>query len=254
MKICFLDIEANGLPENEKALPLEVAVVTVDFKHRRVVRAFSETLNFFASESFTNEVGEDTFKVHGMSTAFVHEHGLREQSDFILRLRNAMLDCDGVFARNGLAYDKIMLARIFRSGPMPDVTWIDDYFDVDYPEWVKGRSLSYIAADHGFLNPFAHSALGDTLTLAYLMLKGQYDMEKALASAKTPLVLTIADVSFDKKDLAKKAGFQWNGLRKRWFKINREPKSKLMTDLAFRITQEPISNDTMAKWQNEARS
>lgn len=254
MLVTFIDLETNGLPEQPEAMPIEVACVTVDFTAKRVVRAFSETVNFFGPLT----VSEDTQKVHGMTTEFVQKHGITGETgagvDFYMRLNEAMTKVDAVFARNGMAFDKIMLSRIFKPNAMPQVIWIDDYLDLQYPEWVKGRSLGHIAADHGFLNPFAHSALGDTMTLAYVMLKGGYDIAAMIESAKSPLVQVQALVEYNEKDHAKKAGFQWHANRKIWVKIMRQAAlDKIAATLPFRTVSREVSSEQLANFYKEMR-
>ena len=123
-------------------------------------------------------------------------------------------------ARNGEMFDIPMLARSFDLEGMAfeRPICIDDTVDLEYPESIKGRTLSHIAADHGFLNPRPHSGLADVMTLIGVMEKGEYDWDKMLQSAKSPIINVIAKVSFDERQLAKDAAFRWNPDEKLWTK------------------------------------
>ena len=52
-------------------------------------------------------------------------------------------------------------------------------------EKIKTRSLPYLAADHGFLNPFPHRALFDVMTM--IQIAGMYDINEILKYADSPI-------------------------------------------------------------------
>src|SRR5208282_4762391 len=76
--------------------------------------------------------------------------------------------------------------------------------DLEVPERNSTR-LTYMAADHAFLNPFPHRAMFDVMTM--LKILDNYDIGKVMELAKSPTVTVKAIVSFDQKDLARNRGY-----------------------------------------------
>lgn len=98
---------------------------------------------------------------------------------------------------------------------------IDTRVDLPHGAPPKNNSLIFLCADKAeFINPFPHRALADAMACMKLMFK--FDMNKVTTAAASPLIEIRADVSFHNKDLAKKAGYNWDGDRKIWVKKIRE--------------------------------
>jgi DNA polymerase-3 subunit epsilon len=96
--------------------------------------------------------------------------------------------------------------------------WIDTNTDLNLPEKVS-RKLTYMAADHNFLNPFPHRAVFDVMTM--LKVLDQHNLEEVIFLAKQPNIVVQALVSFDEKDLAKARGYHAeydNGKFKGWIR------------------------------------
>lgn len=121
-------------------------------------------------------------------------------------------------AHNATQFDVPLVQMEFiRQGKAaPDFKVIDTYTDVPYPAKIKNRSLSYLAADHGFLNPWGHRALADTLTLIKIL--EQYDHRDIEFRAASPTLILEAKVTYDEREKAKEAGFRWNPAQKKWTK------------------------------------
>lgn len=123
-------------------------------------------------------------------------------------------------AHNGLRFDKPFLQAVCESGGMAKMffdtrPWIDTKIDLPLTYKPKSTALVYMAADHGFLNPFPHRALFDCLTMFKVL--SQYDIDKVIQSAMSPMVRLVAKVSYDGRQLAKDAGFFWDAEKKTWF-------------------------------------
>jgi len=101
-------------------------------------------------------------------------------------------------------------------------TWpiLDTKIDLPLAYKPKSTSLSYMAADHGFLNPFAHRALFDVLTCGILIQR--YPLQDMLAIINSPLVKVRAVVSYDNRAKASSRGFYWDAAQKLWLKDIRE--------------------------------
>jgi DNA polymerase III subunit epsilon len=84
---------------------------------------------------------------------------------------------------------------------------IDTLTDIPFASEPDSRKLKYLAGDHGFLNPFAHRAVFDVLTM--LKVLSHYPIDKVLEYAKAPMITIRAVVDFNNKDKAKARRFSW---------------------------------------------
>lgn len=78
------------------------------------------------------------------------------------------------------------------------------------------RKLQYLAADHGFVNPFAHRALFDCATTFRLVAP---HMKELVANSYEPEVRFIAwNSPFESKDGLKARGYRWDAEQRVWHK------------------------------------
>lgn len=151
-----------------------------------------------------------------------------------------------IVAYNGNGYDRPLLVNeLKRNGfPLPLLVaqpWVDIMQDLPEPKSIK---LKYLAAEHGFVFPFAHRAVFDVLTTLLIMQK--YPLDVILESAKSPEIIARALVTFDDlagREAAKKAGFrwqEWNGKTypKMWVKGMKEIHlAKLKESASFQVVR-----------------
>jgi DNA polymerase-3 subunit epsilon len=118
---------------------------------------------------------------------------------------------DVACAHNGAKFDRPFFnnwCKRHNYDSDPAKLWIDTNTDIELPFPEKmSRKLTYMAADHAFLNPFPHRAVFDVMTM--LRILDQYDLERVLFLAKQPTVDIQALVSYDDRDLAKQRGYRW---------------------------------------------
>ncbi len=158
---------------------------------------------------------------------------------------------DYIVAHNGNAFDKVILQNEFKRAnvPFPGNEWIDTMLDIYYPPSIQTRKLTHLAAEHGFANPFPHRAFADVLTMFTILSK--YNLGTILQKRKLPSLTVVAlvkppwedDAPDGQKetDLAKEQGFRWNGRKKRWEKIIKEPeleKEKNNWEFSYQIIKE----------------
>ena len=210
MLILGLDLETSGLDEKECDI-LEFGAVLWHVKEKRPVRLFSQF-----NRDFKSEVPPEIEKLIGLNASEVKRFGkpLRECLEDLNTLINSV---EFVVAHNGKNFDKPFLENTYNSigMKMPEKIWIDTMIDLPYPDGMNTRKLSYLACEHGFINPFPHRALTDVLTT--LKILSQYDFEVIKEVAKSPLVQVIAQVSYDERHKPRQAGFRWDAERKYWF-------------------------------------
>jgi DNA polymerase-3 subunit epsilon len=117
-------------------------------------------------------------------------------------------DADAVVAHNGTRMEKPFVnvwGDRFGYDPQPDKLWIDTSTDIPFPDKMS-RHLTYLAADHNFLNPFPHTALFDVMTM--LVILDQYPLDEVIRLAKSPSIAVKALVSYDDRELAKARGYR----------------------------------------------
>ena len=121
------------------------------------------------------------------------------------------------FDRSFLAAELDRLVAFPQGQVLRDAKWIDTHFDLPPRAHVtQGGTLTLVAAQHGFLNPFPHRAMFDAATCVRLL--HGYDIAEVLARADSPEVLVHAVCPFDARMEAKDLRFWWCGDTKRWLK------------------------------------
>jgi len=114
---------------------------------------------------------------------------------------------DCACAHNGTNFDRPLLdtwAARYGLDSQKSKIWIDTKSDIERPPRDSTR-LVYMAADHGFLNPFPHRAMFDVMTMFTIL--NNYELDPILELAKSPTRVVKALVPFAHKDLAKARGY-----------------------------------------------
>lgn len=224
MILLGIDLETGGEfnSSNEENFITEIGAVLWDTKYNAPVAMQNILIRS------DKEISKEAEQYTGISTNMVNDYGItiQEASRVILLMFNK---CDFVVAHNGLNFDKPIMEKYFN---LPEKFWIDTMIDVGYPANCVSKNLTYLAGFHLILNSFPHRAITDVLTMLTILAK--YDLNNVIESAKSPMVKLQAIVSFDNKELAKKAGFKWDGSNKIWIKEMRQAKAnKFCENLPF---------------------
>ena len=210
MLVLSLDFETTGLDKVNDRIT-EVGMVLYSTKINRAIENSSYLVD--ASLPVPARVTEIT----GISTGLIKKMG-RPEKDAIEDVAFLMEQADAIIGQNVIQFDKQFLDNAAkRLGiTIPVKPWIDTRTDL--PLSVETKSLIYMAADHGFLNPFPHNAIADGLTV--LKLAALYDFDKMLARSKEPNVVLQSQQSLAQNELAKKLKFGFKpNLNKGWFRV-----------------------------------
>ena len=201
MKLLGIDLETTGL-DTQKDEVTEIGYVLVDTEVSKPLLCVSDLVDSGV------DVPDEITEITHITTDMLREYG-RSPSDVLSRLVSYMNEVDYIVAHNGNFFDKPFLYRwsCDHEVEIPDKPWLDTRDDVPYPKHYRYRNLTYLAAEHGFINPFPHAALFDAMAMMKVL--SHYDINEVIKRFKTPWVVIRADVSFERKDEAKKLGYQW---------------------------------------------
>lgn len=211
--ILGLDFETDGLlPESN--LPTELGMVLWDSDTHKPYSMISGLISNGAK--LTPEITALT----GILPNMLDRGGMPE-SYFLDRINKVVPQVDYFCAHNA-QFDRGFLKAMYERNfsKMPDNKWIDTSQDIPYPETITTRKLVHLAAEHGFVNPFPHRALPDTLTMLTILSK--YDFKEVERYALAPSIRIKAGVSYETKDQAKGRGYRYEEGTKSWFKNIKE--------------------------------
>ena len=201
MKILGIDFESTGL--NIQTIGVtEVGMVVWDTALRAPIKLFGTLVD--PGPKAIWEPGVE--KINNLTPEICSAQGMAD--DKALRYVLSWYgSADVACAHNGTVFDRPLLetwAARYGLDAQPGKIWIDTKVDLEIPERNSTR-LTYMAADHSFLNPFPHRAMFDVMTM--LKILDNYDIDKVMELAKSPTITVKAIVSFDQKDLARNRGY-----------------------------------------------
>lgn len=241
MLLCALDIETSGL-NTETDRITEIGAVVWDTDRNAPIEIMNKLVN--ASTALTPEI----VAITGIIQEDLLTFGIEPKLALVM-LGSLMTMCRAAVGHNALLFDKPFLEAEFKRYGMqlPAMPWIDTCADLPYPESIKTRKLTHLAAEHGFLNPFAHRALSDVLTMMKIF--SHYNADEVLATSLLPSVKLVAHVKkpwtdtaiegSKESDKAKARGYRFEGSTKRWVKIVKQNRvAEETAHVEFVVTEE----------------
>lgn len=217
MLVLGIDVETTGL-DVSKDVVTEVAAVMWDTDLKIPVKILSEIIDIGEKE-----VSPEASEISGLTREICSKYGAPLVTA-LCELATLMEKADMILAHNA-PFDKGMVEAAFKSQnlddlQMPEKLWADSSCDVQYPEKMATRKLTYLAAEHNFVNPLAHRALFDVMTMFQIV--DRYDWDLIKKWAETPNLEVRANVSYHDREKAKARGYRWNAEEKVWVKQVKE--------------------------------
>ena len=234
LKLLGIDFETNG-PEPDVCDITEAAWALYDTDYGKMP---------IVSKTFLNQdvklMDEEAQKVTGITLERCHAYGVpREKIKEEMAYDIVHCNPDFLVAHNAYGFDKIIFDRLVKNCQVPWIDTMDDLPEELY-ECLGTRTLEFMAARLGFLNPFPHAALPDVYTMMKVLFAA--DPEVVALRSKIPSVIISAKVSFEQKDLAKARGYFWQQIRggkvynKKWVKkIKKDQLEKEQQEAPFTV-------------------
>lgn len=211
-----IDFETTGLEAKSDRIT-EVGAVLWDMIEHKPVQIFNELVYDF--DAGVPNVSEKITKLTGIDEKMLQNFGANTAS--ALETVAEMAERAEFFVAHNAPFDKgFYEAECVRCAVGEAVMpWIDTHVDVDW-RTEGSKSLPYLAADHGFLNPFSHRAVFDVLTMMKLV--SQYDAHQIIQWNESPNITLMTKVSYQDKDKPKGLSYKWHSEDKSWRKNIKE--------------------------------
>lgn len=205
-RVLGLDFETTGFdPLKDKVI--EVGAVLFDWDRKIPVDIYSQLVDP------KMPIPEVVTGITGITDEDVRGLGAKDWSSVKSVLGDMLSDASAIMIHNA-EFDTQWWNPNNEEGA-PQHLIIDTMHDLPLEAFAGGsRKLKYMAADHGFVNPFTHRAVFDVLTM--LNVASRYPLESILLLAKSPKIRVKAMVSYNDRQKAKDAGFRWDGDTKSW--------------------------------------
>lgn len=228
MRLIGLDLETTGLNTGEDRITeLGIVLWDSDEKAPILMRQY-----FLIDDGIREKLkNPDTVamikRVCGLTPSILEEFGLvpgmaLAELEYLCKDHKP----DFVVAHNGENFDRpFTYAELTRHSVTSDnfrrVPWLDTRADIPFASEPESRKLKHLALDCGFINPFAHRAVFDVLTM--LRVLSHYPLEDVIAYSKVPFITVRAVVSYDDREKAKARRYSWEKLgervyQKQWIK------------------------------------
>lgn len=198
--VLIVDVETNGIDPLKNKI-VEVGAVLYSIEHQTTLSQVS-----VLGHADSNEC-QDINRIPESAVISMVEH-----TDLFTSCRDALKTMQNIadaYVAHHSEFDQSFLG-------WDDKPWVCTCFDVQWPKATKqGGSLINIALEHGIGVSSAHRALTDCQLIAALFDRVD-DLPGLIAHAIRPKAVFQALVSYDDRQLAKDAGFKWDGQNKLW--------------------------------------
>ena len=215
MLVTIVDAETTGTDPG-KDLVIEVAAILYSLTEAAPVQSIS-TLCYCKGNPAQSINGIDPKLTWNLPSNNTEIH-------MMARIHEMVAISDAVLAHNA-AFDKRFLCQ-GEDGLGYGKPWVCTMLHVRWPNTCASKSLVSIALAHGVGVVSAHRAMADCDTIARLLTRVHemgIDLDDLMRTAMLPRTNVQALVSYDDRQLAKDAGFEWEPGTKRWMaELNEE--------------------------------
>jgi DNA polymerase III subunit epsilon len=216
MRVLGLDFETTGLDTSKDRIT-EAGIVLWEVETKRPLTA----LGIFYYDETYPKLSDEITRLTGITDAMLKEFGTAPAANLEwLEGYCQKHAVEHIIAHNGENFDKPLLqAELKRHhihAPfLSQLPWIDTKTDLPFATEPASRRLNHLALDAGFINPFAHRAVFDVLTMCRVL--SNYDFNQVVEYSKIPFITVRAMVEYADRQLAKDQRYTWEKLGDRTF-------------------------------------
>jgi DNA polymerase III epsilon subunit-like protein len=231
MIYCSLDLETTGLNVVSDR-PIEYGGVLYSTSQKKCL----DNLGMLIKTDLP--ITPEITRLTGITKPALDRFGY-DPSEVIPLVIEMIANSDAVIGYNNRRFDYHILKEWAKreGSKLPEKPWIDLFYDM--PWQVPVGKLSHVAADHGILNLFPHSALADSQTV--LAIAAKYDDKFLLERSQSPIVVLRSHQSRIENEKVKQAPykFRWNGDKKIWWKpVKQQDVDAIIQSAPFSISVE----------------
>lgn len=224
-----LDLETTGLNAKKDKI-IEIGIL--GFQYDGIGKS-SIVSTYGAVEDPEIELSEEIVKLTGLTNSALA--GQKIDWTYV----RAIMDKASVVIAHNAEFDSGFLKM------RPELEGVSCHWacSVNHIDWkahgFRTRALNYLAADHGFVNPFAHRAVFDCATTFRLI--EPYFPELIEKSYERSFRVLARQSPFETKDILRTRGYRWNPEERVWFidllESNLEAERKFLADEVYRGAQ-----------------
>ena len=210
---CIIDVETTGLDPNNDVI-IEIGLIEFavdnDTKQPQILSMYS------ACENPNIPIPKKIEEMTGIKAQFLPG----QKIDW--SLVKAVFDRSTIIIAHNAPFDQSFLMKKRELQDL-DRHWACSQKHIDWEgKGFRSQALNYLAADHGFLNPFAHRALFDCATTFRLI---SPHLEELIATSyQREIKLLAISAPFETKDMLKNKHYRWDGKERVWHKTVFESK------------------------------
>jgi DNA polymerase-3 subunit epsilon len=202
----IIDLETTGLDsENNRIIEIGLLEFAVDSSYSVVI------LNGYSAVEDPGVVIEPEIE---KLTGLGNRHVAGRSIDW--KIVQSILGRNAIVIAHNMPFDRGFLKKRAELD-LSTVHWGCSAKHIDWSgHGFKTRALNYLAADHGFVNSFAHRALFDCATT--LRLIQPYLAELIETSYEREIKFVATGAAFETKDLLRENGYRWDQNERVWQK------------------------------------
>lgn len=211
MRVLGIDFETTGLDAKVDTV-IEVGAVLWCTDRNKPLRMLSETL--ICDKPLPAFIS----KLTGIDDDMVRDPIAIPELTALAGINEMALNADYFCAHNAPFDRGFLEAMVARHAevfaPPPARPWIDTKTDLPTPPGREAKSLTYMAADHGFVSTFQHRALFDVMTMLRIM--SMYPFAEVAQLAASATCTLVADAAYDDRGVMREHGFYWVAAHRQW--------------------------------------
>lgn len=202
----IVDVETTGVdPESDRIIEIGL----IEFGVGEDWKPFITSM-YGGLEDPGQVLSEEIKKLTG-----IDDHMLKDrQIDW--DLVQSYFDRSVIYIAHNAAFDQAFLLKRLQGDRLTG-RWACSLKHIDWPgHGFRTRALNYLAADQGFVNPFAHRAMFDCATTFRVI--EPYFQELVTRSYLREFKIAAKGAPFEAKDKLKERRYRWDPEQKFWYK------------------------------------